>query len=183
MPRRAIVIGAGNTAIDMAVQLRRLGAEEVTLVYRRGFESMSATLHEQEIAKENQVRMLVWAAPFEVLLDEAGQVRGMRFERTRQADQLIVGTGEFVEIAADAVFKAIGQKLDHASLADPMAGEIESRGDKINVDAFFRTSVPGIYAGGDCIAQGQDLTVQAVQQGKLAALAIHHDIQSKLEAA
>ncbi|HEY1042776.1 MAG TPA: NAD(P)-dependent oxidoreductase [Telluria sp.] len=183
VPRRAIVIGAGNTAIDIAVQLRRLGSEEVTLVYRRGFESMSATLHEQEIAKANQVRMLVWAAPGEVLLDAAGRVRGMRFERTRQADNLVVGTGEFVEIAADAVFKAIGQKMDTASLSDPMARQIENRGDKINVDAFFRTSVPGIYAGGDCIAPGQDLTVQAVQQGKLAALAIHHDIQSKLEAA
>lgn len=183
VPRRAIVIGAGNTAIDMAVQLRRLGAEEVTLVYRRGYESMSATLHEQEIAKENQVRMLVWAAPKEVLLDGAGNVRGMRFERTRQSDNLIVGTGEFVDIAADAVFKAIGQKMDTASLSDPIASGIEGRSDKINVDAFYRTSVPGVYAGGDCIAQGQDLTVQAVQQGKLAALAIHHDIESKLEAA
>ncbi|HZV67667.1 MAG TPA: FAD-dependent oxidoreductase, partial [Telluria sp.] len=57
VPRRAIVIGAGNTAIDMAVQIKRLGAEDVTLVYRRGFESMSATHHEQDIAKDNQVRM------------------------------------------------------------------------------------------------------------------------------
>jgi glutamate synthase (NADPH/NADH) small chain len=54
--------------------------------------------------------------------------------------------------------------------------------DKIRVDACFRTALPGVYAGGDCVAPGQDLTVQAVQHGKLAALAIHHDIQSKAEA-
>lgn len=69
VPKRAIVIGAGNTAIDMAVQIQRLGAEEVTLVYRRGFDDMSATHHEQDIAKANQVRMRTWAAPQQVLLD------------------------------------------------------------------------------------------------------------------
>ena len=183
VPRRAIVIGAGNTAIDIAVQARRLGAEEVTLVYRRGFESMSATVHEQHIAKENQVRLLVWAAPYGVLLDSAGHVRGMRFERTREEAGRVVGAGQFVDIEAEAVFKAIGQQMDPRSLADPMASDIARQGDKIHVDAFHRTSVPGIYAGGDCVAPGQDLTVHAVQHGKLAALAIHHDIQSKLEAA
>ena len=56
-------------------------------------------------------------------------------------------------------------------------------GDKIDVDDHFRTAVAGIYAGGDCVAPGQDLTVQAVQHGKLAAHAIHTDIQSKAGAA
>jgi dihydropyrimidine dehydrogenase (NAD+) subunit PreT len=183
VPRRAIVIGAGNTAIDMAVQIKRLGAQDVTLVYRRGFESMSATGHEQDIAKANHVRMRTWAAPLEVLLDDAGSVRGMRFEETRLDDGRLAGTGAFIEIAADAVFKAIGQSLDPAGLSDQMARQIERRADKINVDAQFRTALPGIYAGGDCVAPGQDLTVQAVQHGKLAAHAIHNDIQSKAEAA
>ncbi len=183
VPKRAIVIGAGNTAIDMAVQIQRLGAEEVTLVYRRGFESMSATHHEQEIAKANQVRMRTWAAPKEVLLDDAGRVRGMRFETTVMKDGRPVGTGDTFEIAADAVFKAIGQSMDQASLSDPMASTIGREGDKIHVDGSFRTKLAGIYAGGDCVAPGQDLTVQAVQHGKLAAHAIHNDIQSKAEAA
>jgi glutamate synthase (NADPH/NADH) small chain len=182
VPRRAIVIGAGNTAIDMAVQLKRLGAEEVTLVYRRGFEAMSATGHEIDIAKAHFVRMRTWAAPLEVLLDEQGRVRGMRFEETRMQDGRLVATGGIIEIAADAVFKAIGQGMGLAALVDPLAREIE-RSDKIVVDACLRTTLPGVYAGGDCIAPGQDLTVQAVQHGKLAALAIHHDIQSKAEAA
>jgi dihydropyrimidine dehydrogenase (NAD+) subunit PreT len=183
VPKRAIVIGAGNTAIDMAVQIKRLGAQDVTLVYRRGYDAMSATGHEQEIAKQNHVRMRTWAAPLDVLLDEAGRVRGMRFEETRLDNGKLVGTGSFIEIAADAVFKAIGQSMDPAGISDDMARQLERAGDKIKVDAFFRTVLPGIYAGGDCVAPGQDLTVQAVQHGKLAALAIHHDIQSKVEAA
>jgi dihydropyrimidine dehydrogenase (NAD+) subunit PreT len=183
VPKRAIVIGAGNTAIDMAVQIKRLGAEDVTLVYRRGFEAMSATHHEQDIAKENYVRMRTWAAPLEVLLDDAGRVRGMRFEETRLDDGRLVGTGAFIEIAADAVFKAIGQSIDPAGLSDPMAQQLERSGDKLHVDAQFRTALPGIYAGGDCVAPGQDLTVQAVQHGKLAAHAIHNDIHTKAGAA
>ncbi len=181
VPKRAIVIGAGNTAIDMAVQIQRLGAEDVTLVYRRGFESMTATGHEQDIAKANHVRMRTWAAPLEVLLDDAGRVRGMRFEETRMEGGKLAGTGAFIEIAADAVFKAIGQSMDATGLSEPMGQQITRVGDKIHVDAQFRTALPGIYAGGDCVAPGQDLTVQAVQHGKLAAMAIHNDIQNKVE--
>jgi glutamate synthase (NADPH/NADH) small chain len=182
VPRRAVVIGAGNTAVDMAVQIGRLGADEVTLVYRRGVDAMSATGHEIEIAKMNGVRIRTWAAPHEILLDDGGKVRGMRFEETRLIDGRLAGTGAFVDIAADAVFKAIGQHMDNEALSDPLARELERAGDKINVDARFRTRLPGVYAGGDCVAPGQDLTVQAVQHGKLAALAIHDDILSKTEA-
>ncbi|QYF94299.1 NAD(P)-dependent oxidoreductase [Massilia sp. PAMC28688] len=183
VPRRAIVIGAGNTAIDMAVQIKRMGAEDVTLVYRRGYESMTATHHEQDIAKMNQVRIKTWAAPLDVLLDDAGRVCGMRFEETRMIDGRLTGMGSFIEIAADAVFKAIGQSMDAVGLSDEMARHITRSGDKINVDGHFRTALPGIYAGGDCVAPGQDLTVQAVQHGKLAAIAIHNDIQSTVGAA
>lgn len=183
VPSRAIVIGAGNTAIDMAVQIQRLGADEVTLVYRRGFEAMSATEHEQHIAKENQVRMRTWAQPQQVLLDDAGHVRGMRFEKTAVVNGRLSGTGETFEIAADAIFKAIGQGMDETSISDPLAKTLKRDGDKIHVDDQFRTVLPRIYAGGDCVAPGQDLTVQAVQHGKLAALAIHHDINGLKEAA
>jgi glutamate synthase (NADPH/NADH) small chain len=143
---------------------------------------MSATGHEIEIAKMNGVRIRTWAAPHEVLLDAAGRVRGMRFEETRLIEARLAGTGVYVDIAADAVFKAIGQHMDDDALSDPLASELEREGDKIHVDARFRTKLPGVYAGGDCVAPGQDLTVQAVQHGKLAALAIHDDILSKAEA-
>jgi len=183
VPQRAIVIGAGNTAIDMAVQISRLGAEQVTLVYRRGVEDMAATEHEQTIAKASGVRMLTWAAPQQVLLNAAGLACGMRFEKTRMVDGRLSGTAEFIEIGADAIFLAIGQRFNDASLADDLAAALEREGDRIQVDDQFRTCLPRIYAGGDCIAPGQDLTVQAVQHGKLAAQVIHQDLSVRTEAA
>lgn len=179
VPRRAVVIGAGNTAIDMAVQLKRLGADEVTLVYRRGFDTMSATGHEIDIAKTNFVRIRTWASPLEVLLGDTGRVTGMRFEETRIDEGRLARTGAFIEIAADAVFKAIGQAMAPPPELDTLARGLWQGGERIAVDGALRTRVPGIYAGGDCVASGQDLTVQAVQHGKLAALAIHNDIQAE----
>ncbi|UDU82991.1 NAD(P)-dependent oxidoreductase [Pseudomonas sp. HN2-3] len=180
---RCLVIGAGNTAIDMAVQMSRLGARDVNLVYRRGHADMGATDHEQDIAKANQVRLHTWARPDAVLLDDAGKVRGMRFARTALADGRLRDTGETFELAADAIFKAIGQRFDDASLIDPVAAQLARDGERIHVDAHMRTSLAGVYAGGDCTAMGQDLTVQAVQHGKLAAEAIHAQLMLNVEAA
>ena len=179
LAERCIVLGAGNTAIDMAVQMARLGAREVNLVYRRGLEDMGATGHEQDIAKANQVRLMTWAQPQELLLDEHGHVRGMRFARTRLEGGRLMNTGESFELAADAVFKAIGQTFDEAALSDPLAQALKRVGDRIEVDDQLRTSVPGVYAGGDCTSLGQDLTVQAVQHGKLAAEAIHAQLNQE----
>ncbi|WP_319022791.1 MULTISPECIES: NAD(P)-dependent oxidoreductase [unclassified Halomonas] len=181
--RRCIVIGAGNTAIDMATQMARLGATEVTLVYRRGLEAMSATHHEQEIAKANGVRMLTWAQPDQVLLDDQGRVSGMRFARTRAEEGGLALTGEHVDIPADAIFKAIGQGFESQSLADATAAELARDGERIRIDDHFQTSMAGVYAGGDCVVPGQDLTVQAVQHGKLAAHAIHQALIARQEAA
>lgn len=180
---RCIVLGAGNTAIDMAVQMSKLGARDVNLVYRRGFEEMGATAHEQDIAKANQVRLLTWAQPDAVLLNDQGQVRGMRFARTRVENGRLHSTGQTFELAADAIFTAIGQAFDGGALADPLARELKREGQRIWVDAQLQTSVPGVYAGGDCTALGQDLTVQAVQHGKLAAEAIHSHLMLNVEAA
>lgn len=183
LAKRCVVIGAGNTAIDMATQMARLGAEEVTLVYRRGMQAMAATDHEQDIAKANRVRLVTWAQPRQVLLDDQGRVRGMRFEKTHERDGRLEGTGELFETAADAIFKAIGQGFATTSLSDPLSQELARDGERIHVDGNFCTSLPGIYAGGDCVMPGQDLTVQAVQHGKLAAHAIHQALMLKMEAA
>lgn len=173
---KVLVIGAGNTAIDIAVQSVKLGAVDVNIVYRRGAEQMSATLHEQAIARAHQVRIYEWAQPREVLVNGNGQVCGMRFERTKLDAGKLVGTGQTFEMAADAIFKAVGQQF--ANL-DPMLPQLLAGSDKIVVDSAFRTQVAGIYAGGDCVAAGIDLTVHAVQQGKLAAQAIDADLRSK----
>ena len=183
LAERCIVLGAGNTAIDMAVQMSKLGARDVNLVYRRGFAEMGATEHEQDIAKANQVRLLTWAQPDAVLLDEQGQVRGMRFARTCLENGRLQSTGQTFELAADAIFSAIGQAFDGQALSDPLAHELKREGERIWVDASLQTSVPGVYAGGDCTALGQDLTVQAVQHGKLAAEAIHSHLMLNVEAA
>ncbi|CAI8708027.1 MULTISPECIES: NAD(P)-dependent oxidoreductase [unclassified Pseudomonas] len=183
LAEHCIVLGAGNTAIDMAVQMARLGARDVNLVYRRGLEEMGATDHEQDIAKANQVRLMTWAQPEEVLLDAKGQVRGMRFARTRLDEGRLVNTGETFELAADAIFKAIGQSFDEHALSDPLACQLQRQGGRIQVDEQMRTSIPGVYAGGDCTSLDQDLTVQAVQHGKLAAHAMHAQLMLNVEAA
>jgi dihydropyrimidine dehydrogenase (NAD+) subunit PreT len=173
---RCIVIGAGNTAIDIAVQMQKLGATDVNIVYRRGLEHMSATHHEQDIARAHQVRLHEWAQPQQVLLDAAGRVCGMRFERTRMDGERLLGTGETFDMAADAVFKAVGQVFANA---DPLVQQAQQGHDKIQIDDRFRTNQPGVYAGGDCVAAGVDLTVQAVQHGKLAALSIDADLMQQ----
>ncbi|SCW97330.1 NAD(P)-dependent oxidoreductase [Pseudomonas sp. NFACC05-1] len=180
---RCIVLGAGNTAIDMAVQMARLGARDVSLVYRRGLEDMGATVHEQDIAKANQVRLLTWAQPQQVLLDDAGHVRGMRFSRTHLENGRLLTSAETFDLPADGIFKAIGQAFDDNALVDPLARELKRQDGRILVDEHLRTSIPGVYAGGDCTSLDQDLTVQAVQHGKLAAEAINAQLMLNVEAA
>ena len=169
--RRIVVIGGGNTAIDIAVQTKRLGAEDVTIVYRRGKETMSATWHEQEFAQVNGVKIKHWAQPRR-LLSENGVVSGIEFEYT-QLDESgrLTGTSDGFRLNADMVFKAIGQ----AFVTDPLrsGGQdlLEFDGGRIAVNADRQTSLANVWAGGDCVP-GEDLTVSAVQDGKIAAIAI-----------
>jgi glutamate synthase (NADPH/NADH) small chain len=164
--RRIVVIGGGNTAIDIAVQTKKLGAEDVTLVYRRGPEQMGATDHEQEFAQVNGVRIKHWAKPVR-LIGRDGAIVGVELEYTRpDADGRAVGTGEKFVLECDQLFKAIGQ-----TLALPESGLKTEKG-KITVDAEMRTGMAKVWAGGDCVASGTDLTVQSVQDGKIAAISI-----------
>ncbi len=164
--RRVVVIGGGNTAIDAATQSRRLGAEVVTIVYRRGPSEMSATAHEQDWAQTNGVTIRHWAAPLR-LLGEDGRVTGVEFSRMRPdpAGRMIPSGTTFV-LEADMVLKAVGQVFVPGTLA------LAIEAGRIVVDAERRTALAGVWAGGDCVA-GIDLTVAAVQDGKLAAESIH----------
>ena len=160
---RVIVIGGGNTAIDAATQAKKLGADEVTLVYRRGTENMSATTVEQDWAKTNGVRIRTWSKP--VSFESAGgAVTGMVFERS--------DTGARFTLAADMVLTAIGQVLAPPSLGAGEVLEMTTSG-RFAVDENKATSLAGVYAGGDCVGNGKDLTVAAVEDGKIAARAIH----------
>ncbi len=175
--RKIVVIGGGNTAIDIAIQTKRLGAEEVTLIYRRGPENMSATWHEQEFAQVNGVKIRHWARPVR-LIGHQGAVREIEFERTRLEDGgRLVGTGETYALACDMVFKAIGQKLVKDAL-NGAAEPLETLDGKIVVNEDMKTSISKVWAGGDCVASGNDLTVRGVEDGKIAAHAIDRALRT-----
>jgi glutamate synthase (NADPH/NADH) small chain len=165
--RRVVVIGGGMTAIDIASQIKRLGAEEVTIAYRRGEAEMGASAYEREIARQDGVAIRTQLKPAAILA-ENGHVSGIVLERTRVEAGRVIGTGETVTLAADQVFRAIGQ----AFVAAPLDGLVALEGGRIKADAAGRTSHPKVWAGGDCVAGREDLTVAAVRDGRDAALSI-----------
>jgi dihydropyrimidine dehydrogenase (NAD+) subunit PreT len=164
--RRVVVIGGGMTAIDAGVQSKLLGAEEVTIVYRRSRDRMGASGYEQELAAMSGVRIVCNAVP--VAVRGNGAVREIEFAYTEDAGHGgLRETGERFALPADQVLTAIGQALtgvpEHLAL---------SHG-KILVTGAGRTSLAGVWAGGDCASGGDDLTVTAVAEGRDAAMDIH----------
>ena len=165
--RRVVVIGGGMTAVDAAVQAKLLGAEDVTMVYRRGKAQMNASEFEQDLAAARGVTIRHWLAPLRVLAAD-GRVTGIELGyMALDADGALKPTGETTIIACDQIFKAIGQTLASDG------GGVALAGGKIEVDVEGRTSVAGIWAGGDCATGGDDLTVTAVAEGRDAAESIH----------
>jgi dihydropyrimidine dehydrogenase (NAD+) subunit PreT len=157
--RRVVVIGGGNTAVDAAVQSRKLGAASVTMAYRRGVGEMSATWAEREFAQTNGVSVVTYAKPVR-LIGSGGVVTGVEFARD----------GETFTIDADMVLKAIGQTLVPVGIEREL---LTLDGGRIVTDENRQTTLAKVWAGGDCATHdGHDLTVQAVQDGKLAAASI-----------
>lgn len=174
--RHIVVIGGGNTAVDIAIQMKKLGAEFVTIAYRRGFAQMGATHHEQELAQTNGVLIQTWVQPVQIN-GQAGKAQEIKLEYTQlNPDGKLSGNGQFLTLKSDQIFKAIGQTLEKEN---SLSLGLKISNGKIQVNQDLETSVPGIFAGGDCIALGEDLTVTSVQQGKLAALAIHKKLGGK----
>lgn len=162
--RNVVVIGGGMTAVDAAVQSRLLGADQVTIAYRRGRERMSASVWEQDLATSKGVRILHNVMPVAVHGD--GAAAEIELEHTAEGPDGTQGTGERFRLAADQVLAAIGQRLvTDAGLAID--------GGKIAVTGPGRTSLAGVWAGGDCASGGDDLTVTAVAEGRDAAEDIH----------
>jgi dihydropyrimidine dehydrogenase (NAD+) subunit PreT len=174
--RNVVVIGAGNTAIDCATIAKRLGANIVTMVYRRSEKEMTAYAHEYDFIKREGVRFSFLTQPIRVHA-ENGSVKSLECVRMslgpadasgRPSPQPLSGS-EFL-LPADQVVKATGQ--EKPSLASLL--HLKTQKGFIEVSADFETSLPGVYAGGDCIrARGAASTVMAVQDGKLAARSIH----------
>jgi dihydropyrimidine dehydrogenase (NAD+) subunit PreT len=177
--RNVLVIGAGNTAIDCATVARRLGAERVTMIYRRSREEMPAYPHEFEFVKKEGVEFRFLTQPVRVLAD-GDSVRGLACIRMELGPPGGDGrrtprSAAHVEftIEGDQVVKAVGQ--EKPPLAQKLGLAIV-RG-YVTVSAEFETNLPGVFAGGDCIrVKNAASTVMAVQDGKLAAAAIHHKL-------
>ncbi|HEY8381192.1 MAG TPA: NAD(P)-dependent oxidoreductase [Microvirga sp.] len=168
--RRVVVVGGGMTAVDAAVQAKKLGAEEVTIVYRRGAEQMGASRYEQELALTEGVVIRHWARPLS-LRGENGALAAVTFMTTKEEGGRLVDAGETFELPADQLFKAIGQLFVPADI-EGSSDVLELASGRIGVDPERRTSLAGVWAGGDCAAGGRDLTVVAVEDGKQAALSI-----------
>jgi glutamate synthase (NADPH/NADH) small chain len=170
--RRVVVIGGGMTAIDAAVQSKLLGAEEVTICYRRGQEHMNASRYEQDLAAAHGVTIRHWLQPKRILTTD-GKVSGIELEYTALNDGRLAGTGETLVLAADQVFRAIGQSFLPGDL-NGSGPAIALEAGRIRVDAEGRTSLDKVWAGGDCVVDArEDLTVAAVAAGRDAAESMH----------
>ena len=176
--RHVLVIGAGNTAIDVASAARKLGAESVTIAYRRGEAALPAFAHEYARAKACGVRFEWFAQPIRVVAS-GGRAAGVEFARvearhvelgSRRVEVKPMPGSEFV-IEADMVVEALGQE-PLIDLLDALPGLTHDRG-RVAVDpATGATTVPKLHAGGDCLRNGGEV-VDAVADGKRAARGIH----------
>lgn len=163
--RRVVVIGGGMTAVDAAVQSKLLGAEEVTIVYRREQAKMAASEHEQNHASASGVRIITNAAPVAVT------PHGVEFAYTVSGENGLETSDETFVLPADQVLTAIGQTLKNEQVS-----ELKLVRGKIAIDDQGQTSMSGVWAGGDCATGGDDLTVTAVAQGRDAAEDIHTNL-------
>ena len=180
--RNVVVIGAGNTAIDCATVAKRLGASQVTMIYRRSEKEMTAYAHEYDFIKREGVRFSFLTQPVRVHV-ERGSVKALECVRMslgpvdasgRPSPQPVSGS-EFL-LPTDQIVKAVGQ--EKPSIASQL--KLKTEKGYIQVDANFETSLTGVYAGGDCIrARGAASTVMAVQDGKLAAQSIHERLVAR----
>ncbi len=164
---RVAVIGGGNTALDAARELTKLGAL-VTLVYRRGREQMKGYEHELRQALTDGVRLLTDSVPIEILRRRDGQVSALRVADSGDAGPI---DGVETHISADLVVVAIGQARFSEFVSLFPGVELDARGRVVVDPATWRTGHPRVYAAGDCVNGGKEV-VNAVAEGRDAARAI-----------
>ena len=165
--QRVVVIGGGMTAIDIAVQVRLLGAEEVHICYRRGPEAMGASLHEQMLAKEQGVFIHHYLRPVSIA-GRDGTCESICLQPTQVVNDQLQDVGDALTWSVDQVFVAIGQQLQAAAWASDTPELAMNLRGKIQVDGEARTSLEGVWAAGDCASMSEDLTVHAVADAKVA---------------
>ena len=172
---KVAVIGMGMTAIDAATQAKRLGATEVTLVYRRTQEEMPCTETELNIAKLDGCRIIWLATPKEVIGND-GKVTELICtliqlgEPDASGRRSPVETDQTISLSVDMVIKAAGQIPFEGLVSN---SQLDNSKGKLLIDDSCATNIKGVFAGGDCVNGGKEV-VDAVQAGKDGARAILH---------
>jgi len=187
--RRVAVLGGGNTAVDAATQAKRLGAERVVMIYRRGPADLSAYPYEIELLRRDGCELLLQTAP--VRIEGQGKVERLVCQRREPDGAGGWRPGAEFSIEVDEILVAIGQRVDDGPLAaipglaftdgpkalhTPTDGtasrRAKAKGRGIQTDATHRTGHPRVWAAGDCANGGAEV-VNAVADGRDAARAIH----------
>ncbi len=172
--RRVVIVGGGNVSLDAAATMKRLGAADVMLLYRRGEREMKVWKSELEEARSQGVEIRVLTTPVEIVGD--GKVQGIRCRRMKLSDRIDASGRRIPEeipgsdclIEADAVIVAVGQTIK----TDWVTAFEQTSGGFIKTESDMQTSERGIFAGGDAIS-GEGTIVQSVADGKKAARAMH----------
>lgn len=176
--RHAVVVGGGNVAMDAARAALRLGAQDVTVVYRRSRKEMPALDEEIEGAEQEGVRFRLLANPVRVLADASGAMTGLECVRMELGEPDAGGRRRPVEVRgsnftveADTLLVAIGQEAD-------LGGFPVGPGGKLVCDDSLATAVPGVFAGGDVVL-GPASLVEAMAHGHRGAEAIHRFLRGE----
>ncbi|MBI5967434.1 MAG: molybdopterin-dependent oxidoreductase [Deltaproteobacteria bacterium] len=189
---RVVVVGGGNTAIDAARTALRLGADEVTLLYRRTLAEMPAHSAEVKATEEEGVNFIFLSAPRKVIIinDRPTALECIRMalgeadESGRKKPVPIKGS-EYI-LSCNQVISAIGQDIDQTGLEDKKEGriqiEVTRRGSIAMNSATMETSHPGVFAGG-VVVLGPASAVEAIAQGRRAAMSIHRYLSQSLKPA
>jgi glutamate synthase (NADPH/NADH) small chain len=170
---RVAVIGMGMTAIDAATQSKRLGAKEVTMIYRRSRKEKPCTEAQLKVALLDGCS-IIWLASPEEIIGENGHVKRLICHKMKlgwpdpAGRRVAVETGETFALEVDMVIKATGQ-IPYEALLN--GSSIRNRGGKIVIGGCAETNIPGVFAGGDAVNGGKEV-VDAVQAGKYGAEAI-----------
>jgi glutamate synthase (NADPH) small chain len=183
-PRRAVVVGGGNTAMDAVRTLKRLGAESATLVYRRSRAEMPARIEEVRHAEEEGIDLKLLTNPVAVIGDDQDWVKGLRCVRMElgepdasgRARPVAVAGSEF-DIPCEVVVVAVGTRANPLLTKTTPDLKLNAKG-YIEIDADNMTSKPGVFAGGD-IVRGAATAILAMGDGKRTALAIDHYLASQ----
>lgn len=183
--KRVAVIGAGNTAIDAVRTALRLGAEEVSIVYRRSEEEMPARADEIKHAHEEGAKFFTLHNPVEYFGDDKGQLTEMRLERMELGEPDASGrrrpvpTGQYITLPVDEVIICIGYSAS-TELTASMPELATDKWGNILVDEAKKTSLETVYAGGD-IVRGAATVILAMGDGRKAATSMHERFTGRVE--